>query len=216
MRRSVLVSLLLVSAVSALQAQAPPAPIRCTPVSERTGNTGCWIIASAPWSGDTTVPVYWSIDRFATMDAAQAAAGLHGQAVRALDQFWVLTISAKDDRPSSGDHVTQIGPLPLKPHARYTAQYMEAVLTPGTETVIHRHPGVEVFYTDSGESCLETPAGKRIGRKGEDVVVDEGEPMVLVASGTQNRRALTLVLHDADHAWSTPAPDWKPLGLCRH
>lgn len=53
------------------------------------------------------------------------------------------------------------------------------------------------IYTESGESCLETPEGKQLGRKGANVVVLEGVPMELVASGTETRRGIIRVLHSS-------------------
>ncbi len=191
--------------VCVLSATAQSGPVSCKPVSERQGEIGCWILSSGAWSGVQSGPVYWSLDTFPSEATANVAKGEHGQVLRALNQVWVLTISSKDDRPATGHHVAQIGPLPLKEHHGYAAQYMEAVLTPGMD---------EAFYTEAGESCLETPEGKQIGRPGTGVIVPEGAPMMLTASGTENRRSLALVLHDSAHPWSARADDWKPKGLC--
>jgi quercetin dioxygenase-like cupin family protein len=97
----------------------------------------------------------------------------------------------------------------------YTARYMEAIFRPGTQTVIHRHSGAEAWFTISGETCLETPDGTMMGRAtGPPVIVPEGAPMQLTATGRQVRRGLVLVLHDASQPATTPAPDWQPRGLC--
>lgn len=198
------------------QMMAQSNAMRCLPASERTGETGCWIVATVPWTAAKGAPVFWSLDTFPTQATAEAAKGPNGQVIRALGKVWVMTLSGKDDRPAGGTHVTQMGPLPLQAHASYTAQYMEAILAPGTDSVVHRHPGIEAFYTEAGESCLETPEGMQVGRPGTDVVVPEGPPMMLTASGTETRRSLVLVLHDSAHPWSAMAMDWKPKGLCHH
>jgi len=36
-----------------------------------------------------------------------------------------------------------------------------------------------------------------------------------VATGTETRRALVLILHDSTQKPTTPAHDWTPKGLCR-
>ncbi len=159
-------------------------------------------------------PVYWSLDTFPTRAAAEAAKGSNGEVVESLGKVWVFTIAGKDDRPTGGEHVAQLGPLPVKKDTPYMAQYMEAILDPGTQSVTHRHPGAEAFYTESGETCLETPEGKQVGRKGVNVIVPAGEPMALSATGKVPRRAITLVLHDSSQPWSTVATDWRPMGLC--
>jgi len=48
------------------------------------------------------------------------------------------------------------------------------------------------------------------------VIVPEGPPMHLTATGTETRRALVLILHDATQPATTPATDWTPKGLCRN
>jgi hypothetical protein len=42
-----------------------------------------------------------------------------------------------------------------------------------------------------------------------------GPPMHLTATGTETRRALVLILHDASQPATTPASDWTPKGLCK-
>ena len=80
----------------------------------------------------------------------------------------------------------------------------------------HRHSGPEAWYTLSGETCLETPEGKMIGRAGgSHVIVPGGPPMHLTATGTETRRALVLILHDSAQPPTTMAPDWTPKSLCR-
>jgi hypothetical protein len=46
------------------------------------------------------------------------------------------------------------------------------------------------------------------------VIVREGLPMHLTATGTATRRSLVLVLHDSAQPWVTPAPHFVPKGLC--
>jgi quercetin dioxygenase-like cupin family protein len=80
----------------------------------------------------------------------------------------------------------------------------------------HTHPGPEAWYTISGETCLETPDGKQVGRAGgQHVIVAGGPPMHLTATGTGTRRALVLILHDASQPPTSPAPHWTPKGLCK-
>lgn len=50
---------------------------------------------------------------------------------------------------------------------------------------------------------------------GDPVIVPSGPPMHLTATGTETRRALVLILHDASQPATTPASDWMPKGLCQ-
>ncbi|MFL5493433.1 MAG: hypothetical protein ACJ8DC_03510, partial [Gemmatimonadales bacterium] len=98
----------------------------------------------------------------------------------------------------------------------YAAVYMEGVFRPWMHSPIHRHPGVEAWYTLAGEQCLETPRGKLVQRAGDaGVMVPGGLPMILTGTGSGVRRSLVLILQDAALPRSTLATDWAPLGLCR-
>jgi quercetin dioxygenase-like cupin family protein len=80
----------------------------------------------------------------------------------------------------------------------------------------HTHSGPEAWYTLSGQTCLETPDGVMVGRAdGPPVIVPQGSPMHLTATGATERRALVLILHDASQPATTLSHDWKPKGLCK-
>ncbi|RXH57305.1 hypothetical protein GRAN_0615 [Granulicella sibirica] len=133
----------------------------------------------------------------------------------ALGKVWLLTVGDKQQLTSMGRRVTQIGPLPVKPGEDYTAQYRESIMRPGAVSRTHLHSGPEVFYTETGETCLETPSGMQVSRKGHDVVVPEGEPMELTATGPDNRTGLVLVLHSSSKPHTTLVADWHSSGLCK-
>jgi quercetin dioxygenase-like cupin family protein len=188
----------------------------CKPVSQRSGELGCWITATAALGQLPQQPIYWYLDSYSTRPEAEAAKGPRGTVVESLGKIWLLTIEGENWPTSGGARVAAIGPLPIDADARYAAQYMEAIFTPGMTAPAHRHSGPEAWYTLSGETCLETPDGKIVGRAGgEHVIVPGGPPMHLTATGTETRRALVLILHDSAHAPTTPAGDWTPKGLCQ-
>jgi quercetin dioxygenase-like cupin family protein len=190
---------------------------RCVPVSERAGRElGCFIIASEPQGRLGQVPIFWHIDSFASRADAVAAKEPRGTVVESLGKVWLFTIAQAGWRPSGGERVAEIGPLPINPDAAYTAEYMEAVFEPGMKSTVHRHSGPEAWYTLTGETCLETPDGTMVGRAGgQHVIVPGGPPMELTATGTERRRAEVLILHDSSQPSSSLAPDWKPKGLCQ-
>jgi quercetin dioxygenase-like cupin family protein len=162
-------------------------------------------------------PIFWHLDTYPTRAAAEAAKGPRGTVLEALGKIWLLTIAEAGWRPLRGERVAEIGPLPVAPAAAYTAVYLEAIFTPGMTAPSHRHAGPEAWYTMAGETCLETPEGKMIGRAGgPPVIVPGGPPMHLTATGTETRRSLVLILHDSAQPSTTPAPDWTPKGLCRN
>ena len=188
----------------------------CKPVSERSGEVGCWIMIDAPLGQLPGAPIFWHVDSYPTRAEAAAAKGPRGTVVESLGKIWLFTIDIAGWRPSTGVRTAQIGPLPVLPGLDYSAQYMEAIFTPGMTAPSHRHSGSEAWYTVSGETCLETPDGAMVGRAGgTHVIVPGGPPMHLTATGTETRRALVLILHDSSQPATTPASDWTPKGLCK-
>ena len=149
------------------------------------------------------------------MAAANAAKGPRGTVVESLGRVWLFTIAAADYKATTGTHVTTIGPLPLIRADRYAAVYMEGVFQPGMSTQVHRHPGMEAWYTLDGAMCLETPEGRMEQKAGDPgMLVRDGLPMMLTGTGTGPRRSLVLILQDTTLPRSTPAHDWTPKGLC--
>ncbi len=187
--------------------------ISCRPVAERTQAEGCWIVANQPL-GKLLGAVFWTLDVYLTRESAESARSDHGNVVEALGKIWLFTVGDKPLAPAGGTRVTQMGPLPVKAGEVYTAQFMEGILEPGSVSRTHVHAGPEAFYTEAGESCLETPEGKQVGRKGVDVVVPEGVPMELVATGSETRRGIILVLHASAKPATTVVTSWKSKGLC--
>ena len=205
----------LVVSVSVLPtASAQPSKlVSCKPVAERTQPEGCWILADQPL-GKLPAEVFWTVDVYPTRERAEEAKTARDTVVQALGKVWLLHVGQTPDRASQGTRVAQIGPLPVKPDEVYTARFMEGLLEPGSVSRTHVHSGPEAFYTESGESCLETPDGKQVGRKGVDVVISEGVPMELVATGLETCRGLVLVLHSSAKPATTVVMDWKSKGLC--
>jgi quercetin dioxygenase-like cupin family protein len=206
-----LLALLVLSGIAAAQTQALES---CKPVSERTGPEGCWILASKPLGVLPDRPVFWTLDVYPDHESAQSAAESGSTVLEALGKVWLLTVGDKPKPTSTGKRISQIGPLPLKPHEDYTAQYRESIMHPGAVSRTHVHSGPEAFYTEIGETCLETPAGMQVSRKGHDVVIPEGAPMELIATGTDDRKGIVLVLHSSSKPHTTVVTDWHATGLC--
>lgn len=189
----------------------------CKPVSQRTSEVGCWIIAHQLVGQLTAFQTFWHLDAFPSRASAEAAKGPSGTIVESLGRIWLFTVANGGWRPSGGDRIAEIGPLPVIGGEKYSAQYMEAIFEPGMTAPAHVHSGPEAWYTLAGETCLETPEGKQIGRAGGDhVIVPGGPPMHLTATGTVQRRALVLILHDSSKPATTPVHDWIPKGLCKN
>jgi quercetin dioxygenase-like cupin family protein len=188
----------------------------CVPASERAGRAfGCFIVATQPLGRLERPTTFWHLETFPTRAAAEKAKSPRGVVLEAFDTVWLLSIADANWRSAGGTHVAEIGPLAIMPGSAYTAQFMEAVFQPGMKSRVHRHSGPEAWYTVSGETCLETPESTMVGRAGGHVVVPQGPPMELTATGSETRRALVLILHHSAQPHTSPAPDWTPKGLCK-
>ena len=191
-------------------------PGRCeTPVSQRAGEAGCYLAATAP----IELPegqLFWHLYTYPTVRDAETARGPQGTIVESFGKVWLYTIAPDGWSPSSGERVAVIGPLEVDRGMPYTARYMEAVFPPGMSGPPrgHRHSGPEAWYVVSGAQCLETPDEVIVARAGEAAMVPEGPAMAISGLGPETRRAVLLVLHPAAAPWTSPAPDWQPKGLC--
>jgi quercetin dioxygenase-like cupin family protein len=161
-------------------------------------------------------PFYWHLDTYRTRAAADEAKGPRGTVVETFGKVWLFTLAEADWRPAGGTRIATIGPLRVRVGGRYTASYMQAATPPGFQTDVHQHGGPEALFTLSGEVCVETPDGKLVGRAGaRPLLIDRDIPMQLTSIGSEVRRSLVLILHDAAQPWKVPAASpWAPKGLC--
>jgi quercetin dioxygenase-like cupin family protein len=211
--------LLLALDCSYLSAQGVHVPgAVCRPLSERTQEIGCWIMADDPIGPLAKSPMFWHLDEYATRAAADADKGPRSTVVEALGKVWLMTIEDEEWRPVHGTHVSEVGPLTIVAGEEYSTQYMEAIFTPGMTAPAHIHSGPEAWYTLAGETCVETSdGGTQTGRAGRPpVIVPMGLSMHLTATGTEQRRSLVLILHKSSEPVTTMVHDWTPKGLCNN
>jgi quercetin dioxygenase-like cupin family protein len=189
----------------------------CKPMSERTQEVGCWIMADDPIGQLAKSPVFWHLDVYSTRAAAEADKGPRGTIVESFGKVWLLTIEDEGWGAPHGDRIAKIGPLPIVAGEKYSAQYMESIFIPGMTAPAHIHSGPEAWYTLAGETCLETSDGRvQVGHAGgPPVIVPMGLSMHLTATGTEQRRSVVLILHQSSQPASTMIHDWTPKGLCK-
>jgi len=214
----ILFSCLLLPLCRQLPAQGVAVPgDMCKPTSARTQEIGCWILADNLVGQLTKARVFWHLDTYPTRLAAEADKGPRGTVVESFGKVWLMTIEDEDWRPAHGDHVAEIGPLPVVAAEKYSAQFMEADFTPGMTAPAHIHSGPEAWYAVGGETCLETSDGRmQISHAGGPaVIVPMGLSMHLTAIGSDRRRSIVLILHQSSQPPTTMIHDWTPKGLCK-
>lgn len=202
---------------SAQQPSPKPSPFTCTmPVSERTQEAGCYIIALENLKSLPAEPLFWYIYSYPNLEAAKRAERTAvGTAVESLGRAWLFNIAPADWTPKYGKREAVIGPLSVVPGKTYVARYMESIIPPGPGgTPVHRHPGPEAWYLLAGIQCIRTPGKAVFLHAGETAFVAGGVPMTLTHSQSMTRRALVLVLQDSSQPWMTKANDWKPDTQC--
>src|SRR5271166_3783173 len=141
--QSVSINLALIGAVLVTLTSQPALadnPGGCeVPVAQRTQERGCYLDATQAISSMPTGPVYWHLYNYPTRAAAETARGPNGTVVEAFGKIWLYTVAEQGWKPSVGERVAVIGPLPVVPGKSYTARYMEAVFTPGMSAPVHTH-----------------------------------------------------------------------------
>ena len=207
--------------------QPPPSPatykverknpgVKCTENSpERRGEEGCTILANRPLAGSLAKPVYWHVDRFDSLEAAEKAAGPDGVAAEAHGSVWLMTVEPQTEEHHGGRHVALIGPLVLPTADSYSMRVQSSLLKPGSTTPAHTHPGPEVVYVVAGEQCTETPdRGQRLGA-GQYYIVPDGVLHRGRVTGSDVRRLLAVNLYDASRPVSHDPADPPHLASCK-
>jgi quercetin dioxygenase-like cupin family protein len=91
---------------------------------------------------------------------------------------------------------------------------MSAYFMPGQITTIHVHSGPEALFVVEGEQCVQLKDSAIRTKAGATAIVPAGEVMRLAAVGNGPRRALVLVLHDADQPGTQLVSDPPALQDC--
>lgn len=160
-------------------------------------------------------PIFWHIDKYPSRRIAEKAAIATSTVVEAFGSVWLFTIEKRGWRARDSEQTSEIGPLPVKPAATYTAEFLRSVFTVGMTAPLHVHSGPEAFFAVTGDTCLETPQGMRVGRgAGNKLVIEAGPPMLLMAIGDIPRRGFALILHDSSQPPTTLTQSWHPQGFC--
>jgi len=170
---------------------------------ERRGEIGCSIIEKKPLPEGLKEPVFWHIDRFDSAERARTAVGPASVAFEAAGTSWLMTIESQTSAHHGGQHVAQVGPLPLPQAARYAMQVQTSAFPPGMYSLFHHHSGVEAVYVIEGEACYETPTRAFKLEKGETLALPTGTPMRAVVTGSALRYVLAVIVYDASQPPTT-------------
>ncbi|SRR5713101_354009 len=185
----------------------------------RPASANCAILGHNHFVSLPEEPIALRLEIFPTTEAAHRTASPASAVVEAAGKVWLLTLGSKGERSQSGTFVKEIGPIPSIPTAQnYELFVAEADFSPemnsAVSKAVHTHSGPEIWYLFTGEQCLETPNGIQVARAGEGMFAPANTPMQLNITGTSNRDALFVIVHDASKP-ATSVSDWQPKGSCQ-
>lgn len=191
-------------------------PGRCEEKAENGGGAeGCFLNASLP-IGRTGGQLYWHVDRFPDVAAAEAAKTPLSVVTLALGAHVFLQTLTEEPlwQSRGGERLATVGPLPVAAGTELNARFMEATTSRASATFPHIHSGPEGFFLLEGSICVETPAGAHRALPGGTLVLPGRVPMQLSHAGTGVRRSLVLVVHPSAEPWIERRPAWVPTGAC--
>jgi hypothetical protein len=151
-------------------------------------------------------PLYWRIETFPNLAAAQAAASPTALAAEVDGKSWLFTLAPRGGSSPGCTKVAEIGPVPSISAPEYLLRINSAGGPPGVKTPIHMHPGSESFYVLTGELSQKTPQGTRHIDAHQSMPGNLPEtPMEVSSSGTSDLKALVMFVADATKPFSSPA-----------
>src|SRR5690348_14981452 len=97
------------------------------PVSERTQEEGCYVLANDALDSLPSGPLYWHLYAYPNKAAASQAKKTSTEAVTmSFGKASLFNSAPANWKPSSGERVAVIGPLSIPPAKKYFARYMES------------------------------------------------------------------------------------------
>jgi hypothetical protein len=151
-------------------------------------------------------PLYWRIETFPTLGAAQAVAGPNSLAAEAAGKVWLFTLGPKGDAAPGGSKVSEIGPVPALAAPEYLLRINHASGPPGAKTPVHTHPGSETFFVLTGKVGQRTPHGVAYAEAGQAMTGHGADmPMEVFSAGTTDLDQIVMFVVDATRPFSSPA-----------
>lgn len=151
-------------------------------------------------------PLFWRVETFPTLAAAQAAAGPTALVAESAGQIWLATLGPTGGSSPGGTSVTEIGPLPVVQASQYLLRINESSGVPGSVTGVHSHPGSEAFYVLDGELSLRTADGTtRVAAGQTETGPGGGTPLQVSSTGSTDLHGLVMFVVDAGQPFSSPA-----------
>lgn len=198
-------------------ATTPAVAERC-PVDTDPPPMGSVDIASRKVAQLPAGPLYWRLETFPTVAAAQGVAASTSLIGEAEGRVWLFTLGPKGEAFAGGTFVADVGPLPpVRSASDYLLRATEGIAKPGTGSEVHSHPGSESWYVLAGQQTVCTVTGVLHTEAGQPAAGwPGGTALRVLSTGTADRRAFALFVLDAGRPIKEPAvlslPDTNSAG----
>lgn len=149
--------------------------------------------------------LYWHVENFESLDAANSAAGAYSLAVDFDGKAWLFTLGNGNAGGMGGAPVASIGPVPRIDAVEYKLQINGAHAPAGAKTSIHSHPGPESFLILSGQLTQRTPYGQHILNAGATMAGTPDQAMEVLSTGDEELRELIAFIVDPLRPFASPA-----------
>ncbi len=151
-------------------------------------------------------PLFWRVETFPSLAAAQAAAGDWGLTAEADGKAWLFTLHTEGEGSASGTLMADIGPMPEVVAPSYLLRVNEAKAVPGGSSSIHYHPGAEALYVLSGEVSFRTDEGMvTLGAEQAMAGHTAGTVMQLANDSSTDLHQLVMFIVDSTQPFSSKA-----------
>jgi quercetin dioxygenase-like cupin family protein len=152
-------------------------------------------------------PLYWEIETFPNLAAAQAAATAPTSLAGEISgKAWLFTLGSKGAPVHGGAKVAEIGPVPSLVAPEYLLRINHVYGPPGARTPVHSHAGSEAFYVLAGRLGQKTPHGVAHTEAGQAMNGHGGDmAMQVFSDGTTDLDQLVMFVVDATRPFSTAA-----------
>ena len=149
--------------------------------------------------------LFWRIENFALLAAAQSAASPWSLVVESAGKVWLFTLGASGGSTPGATKVAEVGPIPRVTATQYLLRINDASGPPGSITAVHSHPGSEAFFVLAGEQSIRGAHGTMKVRTGKAEAGHGADMAMQVSStGSTDLHALVMFVVDAGRPFSTP------------
>lgn len=146
--------------------------------------------------------LYWHVERFDSIEAADTAAAGLSLTGEFEDSAWLFTLADRTAPAMGGTPVAKIGPVPRVDAPEYLLRVNNAVAPVGAKSSIHSHPGAEAFLVLSGQLTQHTPYGMHVLNSGGTMPGVPDQTMQNESTGDEELRQLIMFVVDATRPFS--------------